>query len=68
MDRQIEELDELYDKNKDTKQRIKKAQKGLRVIIRKAMLTRCTRFLCVLTVLGVVAVIVVYILKGNGVF
>lgn len=45
---------------------MKRVKKGLRVIIRRAMLNKCTQFLCVLVVLGVIATIVVYVLKNNG--
>ena len=31
------------------------------------MLNRCTRFMCVLTVLGVIATIIIYILKDNSI-
>lgn len=65
LEKQIQALDQLEDENKEFKKRVKKVKKGLKVIIRRAMLNKITRFLMILVLLAVIALIVVYIVKGN---
>ena len=45
---------------------MKKAKKGLKVIIKKAMLNKLTRFLMVLVILAIIGLIVVSVLVDNG--
>lgn len=66
LEKQIEALDQLEDENKEFKKRIKKAKQGLKVIIKRAMLNKITRFLMVLVLLAVIGLVVVSILKDNG--
>jgi len=40
---------------------------GLRTILRKIMMSKLTRFLSIVTVFAIIALIVVYVLKNNGV-
>ena len=39
---------------------------GLRVMLRRIMMSKLTRFLSVITVLAIVGLIIVYILRNNG--
>jgi hypothetical protein len=39
---------------------------GLRVMLRRIMMSKLTRFLSILTILVIIALIVVYALKNNG--
>jgi hypothetical protein len=45
---------------------MKRAKKGLQVIIRRALMNNCTKFLLVLVLLAVVGLIVYTVLKDNG--
>lgn len=58
----------MYDENKEGTKRLRRAKRGLKTIIKRAMLNKCTRFLAIITVLALIGLIVVYILKDNGVF
>lgn len=46
---------------------MKKAKKGLKVIIKRAMMNKFTRFLMVLVILAVIGLIVVSILVDKGI-
>lgn len=63
LDKQIELLDNLEDENKEYKKRMKRVKKGLQVIIRRAIMSKITRFLMVLVLLAVIGLIIVYVLK-----
>lgn len=67
LDKQIEELDNLEDENKEFKKRVRRAKKGLKVIIARALMNKCTRFLLVLVILAIIGLIVVSILVDKGV-
>lgn len=60
-------LDNVYEQNKDIENRLKRVKKGLIVILRRAMMNKCTRFLAVLLVVAVIGLTVVWILRNNGV-
>jgi uncharacterized Tic20 family protein len=60
-------LDDVYEQNIDMDSRLNRVKKGLIVILRRAMLNKLTRFLAVLLVVTLIGLIVVWILKGNGV-
>lgn len=45
---------------------MKKVKKGLKVIIKRAMLNKLTRFLMVLVILAVIGLVVVSILVDSG--
>lgn len=51
----------MYEKNKQGKERINRAKKGLQVILRNAMMNKCLRALVILTILSLLACIVIYI-------
>jgi flagellar biosynthesis/type III secretory pathway M-ring protein FliF/YscJ len=65
LDKQIEALDSLEDENKEFAKRMKRAKKGLQVIIRRAMMNKCTQCLMVLMILAVIALIIVYAVKSQ---
>ena len=48
-------------------QRLNRVKKGLNVILRRAMLNKCTRFLAVLLILAIIGLIVLYVLRGQGI-
>jgi len=56
----------VYVTNKDINVRIKRSMDGLRTMLRRIMMSKLTRFLSIITVLAIIALIVVYILKNNG--
>jgi hypothetical protein len=45
---------------------MKRAKKGLQVIIRRALMNRCTQCLMVLVILAIVGLIVVSVIKDNN--
>jgi len=47
--------------------RLERVKKGLIIIIRRAMLNKLTRCLAILLVLAIIALIVIYILRGGGI-
>lgn len=47
--------------------RLNRVKKGLIIILRRAMLNKCTRFLVVILLLAVVGLIALYILRGKGI-
>lgn len=67
LEKQIEGLDAIYDENMDTRKKIKRAQKGLKQILKRAMLNKITRCLMVLVLLAVIGLITVSILKDKGI-
>lgn len=67
LERQIEGLDAIYDENMDARKKIRRAQKGLKTILKRAMMNSFTRFLAILVVLGVIGLITVYVLKDKGI-
>lgn len=67
LNRQIEVLDDVYEQNRDIDSRLNRVKKGLNIILRRAMMNKCTRFLAVLLVIAVIGLIVVWILQNNGV-
>jgi hypothetical protein len=45
---------------------MKRAKKGLKVIIRRALMNNCTRCLMILVILAIVGLIVVSVIKDNS--
>jgi hypothetical protein len=67
LDKQISQLDAVYEQNKDFETRMKRAKEGLIVILRQAMTNKITRFFAVLLVLAIIGVLVVTILRSQGI-
>ena len=67
LERQIEVLDNIYEENLEFDNRLNRVKQGLIIILRRAMMNKLTRFLAILLLLAVVALIVLYVLKSNNV-
>ena len=67
LEKQIEGLDAIYDENMDSKKKIKRAKKGLKTILKRAMLNKLTRCLAILVLLAIIGLITVSVLKDKGI-
>ena len=67
LEKQIEGLDAIYEENMDSRKKIKRAKKGLKQILKRAMLNKLTRCLAILVVLAVIGLITVSVLKDKGI-
>jgi hypothetical protein len=56
----------VYEENKKMENRLKRVKEGLILMLRRAMMSKLTKFLAIILLLAIIGLTVLYILKNNN--